>query len=131
MNCPNCGEPINDVQHFCSNCGMNLDNKPLLFQKHKKAAKKEFLRRCKELVGEHTGCSKLGQAAWYIATNTDSNFPYLQGEKMGCPESYELLKNAAEQAYIIFQTIHFYASEYNKGTTLPVIRYIKRNDYSE
>lgn len=98
MHCPKCGEPYNDYQHFCSNCGNNLDDKVKLFHQHKKAAKKAFLNNCKDTIGEHNGCCKLGQAAWFIATNTEANFDYLQGEKMGCAESYDLLKNAVEEA---------------------------------
>lgn len=121
MNCPKCGEPINEYHHYCSNCGNNLDNKVQLFQQHKKAAKKAFLRNCKDAFGEHNGCCKLGQAAWFIATNTEANFDYLQGEKMGCAESYDLLKNAVEQAEMIVQTLYVYFDMYRKGMPTPVI----------
>lgn len=131
MNCPNCGESINDVQHFCSNCGMNLDNKPLLFKKHKQAVKKEFLSHCKDIIGEHYGCSKLGQAAWFIATNTESNFAYLQGDEMGSAKSYDLLEDAVKDAYAILHTLYVYATEHRKGMPVPCFRYVRRNSCCE
>ena len=96
MNSPKCSNPINEYQHFCSNCGNNLDDKTRLFQQHKKAVEKAFLSTCKDTIGEHGGCCKLGKAAWFIATNTDANFDYLQGEKIGCAESYTLLDAAVK-----------------------------------
>lgn len=131
MNCPKCGEPYNDHQHFCSNCGVNLDDKAKLFQQHKKTVKKEFLSQCKEILGEHDGCCKLGQAAWFIATNTDANFDYLQGEKMGCSESYDLLQNAVEQANLLVQTLGTFSQMYRKGIATPFIRYVPNRFCSE
>lgn len=126
MHCPKCGEPYNEHQHFCSNCGNNLDDKARLFQQHKKAAQKAFLSNCKDANGERDGCGKLGQAAWFIATNTDANFDYLQGEKMGCAESYDLLKAAVEQAESVFNALCTFSDFYRKGFPIPMVRRVAR-----
>ena len=102
MHCPKCGEIINDFQHFCSNCGTNLDDKTELFRQHKKNVKSDFINRCKNLVNETGGVSKIACTAWFIATNTNANYAYLQGDKMGDPKSYDLLDFAVESAEELF-----------------------------
>jgi len=124
MHCPKCGEPINECQRFCSNCGNNLDDKTKLFLQHKKAAKKAFLSNCKEIIGEHNGCCKLGQAAWFIATNTEAKFDYLQGKKMGCAKSYDLLQAAVKEAENIVQTLWVFSDMYRKGMLTQSFRYV-------
>ena len=126
MNCPKCSNPINEYQHFCSNCGNNLDDKTRLFQQHKKAVKKAFLSTCKDTIGEHGGCCKLGQAAWFIATNTDANFDYLQGEKIGCAESYTLLDAAVKDAESIVQTLYTFSDLHRRGFSVPSLRRVAR-----
>lgn len=121
MHCSNCGEHYNENQHFCSNCGANLDNKTMLFKQHKKKVKKEFLAKCKDVIGEHDGCCKIGQAAWFIATNTKSNYDYLQGERMGCKESYERLNYAVEEAGNIAQYLSIYANAYRNGEPIGLL----------
>lgn len=74
----------------------------------------------KDIIGECNGCCKLGQAAWFIATNTEANFDYLQGEKMGCAESYDLLKAVVKEAENIVQTLYYFSDMYRKGMPMPV-----------
>lgn len=80
MNCPKCGEPINEYQHYCSNCGLSLDDKTALFDQCKRATKKSFLAECQKIVPEKFGANILGRAAWFIAANAPHRFDYLQGD---------------------------------------------------
>ena len=102
MHCPKCGEIINDFQHFCSNCGTNLDDKAELFRQHKKNVKSDFINHCKNMVNETGGVTKIACTAWFITTNTNANYAYLQGDKMGDPKSYDLLDFAVESAEELF-----------------------------
>lgn len=115
MHCYKCGEPISEVQHFCSNCGTNLDNKDELFKQHKKNVKADFLNRCKNRVNETIGVTKIGCTAWFIATNTDANYQYLQGDKMGSEKSYDLLDYAVETAEELFFFLYRLRKAYQEG----------------
>lgn len=115
MHCPKCGEPINEFQHFCSNCGTNLDNKAELFRQHKKDVKSDFTNRCKNLVNETHGVGKLAYTAWFMATNTNANFDYLQGDLAGDPKSYDVLDFAVENAEELFLFLFRLWKAYQKG----------------
>lgn len=115
MHCPKCGEPINDLQHFCSNCGTNLDDKAELFRQHKKNVKSDFINRCKNLVNETHGVNKISCTAWFIATNTNANYDYLQGDKMGDSKSYDLLDFAVEAAEELFLFLFRLRTAYQEG----------------
>lgn len=115
MNCPNCGEQINETQRFCHSCGINLEDKVVLFKHYKKKLKAEFMEHCEDVSGEKFGKGILGKAAWFIATNTKANQEYLQGDKMGAPESYDLLHNAIEQAKRIFYLLNALRNAYYNG----------------
>ena len=121
MNCPKCCVRHTEFQHFCSNCGINLDDNATMFIRHKKNVKKEFLAKCRDVIGGNDGCSKIGQAAWFIATNTKSNFDYLQGEKMGCRKSYELLSYAVDEAGKIARYLSIYSNAYRNGEPIGLI----------
>lgn len=121
MECPKCGEPFRSEDNYCSHCGMNPENKVAIFDQHKKAVKKAFLEECREIIGEHRGCCKLGQAAWFIATNTPSRFDYLQGEKRGTPESFQILKKAVLAAKDLACLLADLRKVYNAGQQFAIM----------
>jgi len=87
-----------------------------IFLEYKRSVKQSFLNACRALYGNH-GCTKLADAAWYIATNAPNVHRYLQGDLVGVDESYKLLMHALTDAFAIAQMLADIKATYHTNDT--------------
>ena len=100
-----------------------FQNDVVQFQQYYKNMRMAFNKECADLMGDNkSGCGKLADAAWFIASGSQSVSGYVHGSSRGTARSYEVLHFVRRDAIGLFKTLLLIKDRYSAGLVLPIVR---------